>query len=97
MIVVANADPVNLENVEPREPIVFDVLSSEDLLRVVVCVEYPEAPTELAHDGDNFHPPYEGTRSAVTGGFRYVLRSTGGWRNSPSPTIFAVDVLGREL
>jgi hypothetical protein len=101
-IAVTNVQPASLANVQPADTLSFDVTSTTGLLRIIVCIGWPvetERAPELAHDGNAFQALYiEGsTRTAVAGGFRYVLRRAGGWYAAPAPLIFAVDSAGQEL
>lgn len=100
MISVTNVSPAIESSVQPPGVLGFDVTSTTGLLRILVCVDpfnSARAP-ELAHDGDSFQNLYEGsTRTAIAGGFRYVLRRAGGWYAAPRPLVFAVDLAGKEL
>lgn len=99
-ITLENVDPADFSTLGPYDPITFDVLAS-DLLRIIVGVEYPadaNKEPELAFDGTSFKTGFSGsTQTAVSGGYRLVLRRSGGWTSRPAPLIFAFDTSGQEL
>lgn len=64
------------------------------LALVLIVASFPDGSAEVVHDGDEFRGNYRGgvnDREAVTGGYRYTIRRTGGWVQSPSLEYYALD------
>ena len=98
---VSNVSPADLSTLEPAATLTFDVTSFVAALsRVLVCMDFPESgrPPELVHDDTVFSAHYtESSRTAITGGYRFVLRNSEGWAAGLHPLIFAWDTAGQEL
>lgn len=98
--VVANISPAPGTTLQPGDLISFDVTDDSGAFRrILVAAAFGALPTrELVHDGDTFAPLYAAgsSRTAVEGGFRFVLRRAGGWPAAPTLTPFAIDTRGAE-
>lgn len=74
------------------------VLTSAGGGRMVVWVKYPDLDdkTEVAYDGAALTSTYDdgSTVSAITDGFRFVLKRNGGWISKPSVFVHIVSDLG---
>lgn len=86
----------------PTDPVQFDVIDESSLRATLVwVVDVAVGDAEVAHDGDDFTDRYRAgsTRSAISGGWRYVLRRNGGWQGSAGIQIriAAVDGGGNSL
>lgn len=85
----ASAPPSVANVVVPTAPdghAQFDVLDDSGLFRAIIClVSYRGdlLPTDVVHVDigslSSFSPPYIGTRTPITGGFRYVVQRSDGW------------------
>jgi len=96
--VVDNFSPANGATIAATDPIFFDTTDDRSVFaRVLVAVTQGDT-TELAHDGDNFLAPYDtlSTRTNITDGFRYRLRRDGGWVDTATVRVFAIDPSGNE-
>ena len=85
--------------VEPTTAVVFDVTeeSTAGLCDVFVYAVFAASgDVEVIHDGDAFTARYLGqsARPAITGGFRYTVRRTGGWPSNPRIRVKAIDRAG---
>lgn len=90
--------PTEGSDIEPDSTFAFTVLNVAVLQVVVVAFQFSsnENP-EVAYDGTNFLGRYAGlsSKTAVTGGTRYVFGRAGGWPpGSVTPKAWAVDVTG---
>jgi hypothetical protein len=101
----ATSDPPEVSNLVPSEgatilrdqALQFDVTDDGGAFSalLVVAVFDTARPIELIHDGTRFSFPYTASsRTAITNGFRYLVRRTGGWPASPTFTVHAVDTGG---
>lgn len=102
-------NPPTITNYQPpigtpivaTSPIQFDVLDDEtNFRRVFVEVAFPDSTgvTEVVHDGTGFQGLYSAgsSRVIITGGFRYLVRRSGGWPGTPEFLVFAIDHAGNE-
>jgi hypothetical protein len=85
---IENFVPAPGSEIERTQPLQFDVVddSAEDR-RTFVWISYPGTTItvqELVWDGTGFTPDYAAysTRTAIVGGFRYVIRRRSGWSAS---------------
>ena len=86
---VMNVSPASSSTIQPTDALQFDV-TDPTLRRAIVVVVYPSGDGELVHDGSAFFPPFVGsTRVAISNGFRFVVRRTGGWRAGVDLRVFA--------
>ncbi len=96
---LTNVSPASGATIGAGDSITFDVTDETGLREVIVGVEFLSSGAyEFAHDGTSFAQSYRAsTRTAISGGFRYVLQRSGGWPSSPRIQIFAIDTSGNEL
>ncbi len=81
------------------DPLQFDVTDDSGAFRRILVVVNLAGTQELAHDGNNFLGNYAGgscSRTAISGGFRFVILRDGGWPSSPTIRVFAIDQSGNE-
>jgi hypothetical protein len=81
------------------DPLQFDVTDNSGAFRRILIAVVLAGVTELAHDGNSFLGNYAGgacSRTAISGGFRFVVLRDGGWPSSPTIRVFAVDQSGNE-
>lgn len=73
------------------------VTDAGTLLRVKLYVTMGDEQY-VVHNGYSFRPRYAvgSTRTAITGGFEYVLLRSGGWLASPTFEVYAIDQAGNE-
>jgi hypothetical protein len=91
----------------PNEPItkdtviVFDVLSTIELQRVIIYVVFTTLNLwEVVYDGDAFGPSFSNATNTVTtvaGGREYRLLRDGGWPQTPVLRVFALDASGYSI
>jgi hypothetical protein len=84
----------------PSSTIVIRVTDDVGLGGVPIYVSFPEEsgykPTYV-HDGDGFHPDFAGsTRAAISGGYEYQIRYTGGWPAAPTIKLRPFDSAAQE-
>jgi hypothetical protein len=95
--VVTNIVPNPGTTLTRSSPVQFDVLDDVGFAAVLVYVSFPGRATELVHDSLNFRFPYAAsTRISISGGFRYVVRRTGGWPGDPTFVAHAIDSEGNQ-
>lgn len=98
--VVTFVSPIEGTLLDPADALIFDVTdNSGSLGRVMVAaVNQSTAEQELAFDGTSFTARFLAlsTQTAITNGYRFSLRRTGGWPAGADITIrvFAVDPSG---
>jgi len=103
--VIKNVSPSILFAIPPTSPISFDLISdvnSASTLLVglpTILLDPSTGAPELVHDGTNFTPLYKlhSTRTAITGGFHYVILRQGGWPTQPFLGIQAVNTVNGVL
>lgn len=79
-------------------PLVVDVTDAGTLKRVLLLVAFSDSTEEVAWDGYAFAAGYSGsTVSNVSGGKRFSLVRTAGWRSAPTLFVNAEDTAGNEL
>lgn len=93
--VVTLIEPTDGE-VEAATAVIFDVTeeSVDGLCEVFVWAEFAaDGSAEVIHTGDQFATRYLGlsARTAITGGFRYTVRRSGGWPSNPRIQVKAID------
>lgn len=93
---IANFLPAPGTPISRSTPVEFDVTDVVLIRRVVVEANLGGA-TELVHDGDGFSPGYAtSSRTAISGGFHYLVARQGGWPSAPTIKVIAVDSSGNE-
>jgi hypothetical protein len=94
---VSNFDPPLGTVIERTDPIQFDVTDISGIASVFVVSWYADGTSECVWDGNSFAPRFliGSSRVAITDGYRFVIRRTGGWLNTPiSLSVRAVDSAG---
>jgi hypothetical protein len=80
--------------------VTFDVTDDRGLQDVMAWVEHAGA-WEVIWGGDaaGFSPAYEdgSTRTAISGGFRFVVQRLGGWQSSPTFHALVFDQAGNQV
>lgn len=73
-----------------------DVEEETAIRASVILVEFPsQGVYEVAWDSEGFAPRYaDSERTAISGGFRYTLRRSGGWFSTPTIRALAIDTAG---
>src|SRR5690606_15651761 len=85
--VIENFDPAPGTPIYADTALAFDGLDdSMEAPHLLLVVRYPASgKAELAHDGFDFTPNYQGTRAPKPGGYRfYDFIRRGGWPSSPT-------------
>lgn len=83
--VITILDPPNGTAVGPSTRIKFRITDNVGFRRQLPMFRFPTAEDpdkyryELIHDGEAFTPDYEGTRTAIAGGFEFEVGRKGGW------------------
>lgn len=95
---ISNFVPATGSTVEAVDTIQFDITDNLDSFAAVMITVHFEAQGvyEVVHDGTRFGPQYSGqsTRTAITDGYRFVLRRREGWIGSPVFHAVVVDSSG---
>lgn len=100
--VLSGVTPEEDSQINGDTAIQFDVTDDENLVGVELAVffggDYADYD-ERIHDGTSFTPRYTAgsTRTAITDGYRYVLRRSGGWLVDPTFSVRAWDASGNVL
>jgi len=95
--VVSNLEPPAGSLVRPDTPISFDITDADGFSLIIPMMSLNDftTPEPVTNNLDGFEPLYQGsTRTAITGGYHYVLRRKGGWTATPRLIIWAVDRVG---
>ncbi|TXH10201.1 MAG: hypothetical protein E6R04_06100 [Spirochaetes bacterium] len=104
-VVVSNLTPAESTSLTTTQGVQFDVtvespalLGSDDGGRMVVWVKYPDLDdkTEVAYDGAALTSTYDegSTVTAITDGYRFLLKRNGGWISRPTVFVHVVSDLG---
>lgn len=96
---VTNVTPATSVPLYKHEPVSFDVLDDGSFRRILITARFTifnEA--EVVHDGDNFTMLYAAgsTKTAIAGGYHFVLLRSTGWPSEPRITPYAFDTTGQE-
>lgn len=99
--VVGNYVPAVGTPIQTTDAVQFDVTDDESFFRrIVVTVTFASTTGDdgVVHDGVAFKGPYaaQSSRSAIVGGWRYVVRHADGWPGTPTFETFAIDHDGNE-
>jgi hypothetical protein len=95
---IANLTPANNQQIQASAAVTFDLRFNTALANAAIYVGYPDQTLEVAYYDGAFRAPYTGsTRSTITDGYHFNLVRTGGWPESPSIEVEAVDVFGSAL
>lgn len=97
--IVGSVVPAPGTPIASTDPLQLDVTDDSGAFRRILIAVVLGGVTELAHDGSSFLGNYAGgscSRTAISGGFRFVILRDGGWPSSPSIRIFAIDLSGNE-
>lgn len=100
--VVTNFVPADTEDIVPTTPLTFDVLYTAPIGTMTITVLYPAtgaSETVFNHLGfsANYQPNglFLGSeRSAITGGFHFILRRRSGWFSAPRIIVEGADTSG---
>lgn len=96
--VVGDFVPAVGTTIMPATPLAFEVTDPNGLgfAALVVVIAYPNGTTEVAFAGGQLTPLYVGGSSAapISDGFAFSLKRAGGWPQSPTMTVYAVDLDG---
>ena len=97
--VIANVSPAAGTAIDPNTPIEFDLTSSAAIRLTLLRVKYAASGRrEIVIDDDGFTPEFSAsTRTAISGGYHYTLRRTGGWPSAPTLIPDVVDTYGSEV
>lgn len=82
-----------------NDAVPLDVTDETGLAAVIVMVLYPDTGEyEVAHDGTAFAPRFvsKSTRAAITDGYHFELRRTGGWLSPPTVKVLPLDTSANE-
>lgn len=103
-------DPPAGTTIQPGQPITFRFFDNVAIRRALPMIRFTgpsgtfdDGHYELIHDGDDFTPDYNGTRTAYPGGWQFTVTRKGGWgavieHKGGSPTFvpFGTDTSGNE-
>ena len=97
---ISNRSPDPSIAVGPTDPISFDVVQgSNPFLDIVILAQFPsEGLYEVVFDGAAFSPLYaqQSRQQSISGGYRFLLRRTGGWPGAVTVKTKAIDTAGNE-
>lgn len=94
--VVTLISPPASSTIEPTTPLILEVEDDHAIRRSILTAQLADAE-EVVHNGDRFASRYaSSSRSPIAGGWRYVIRRTGGWPVGPTITVYAIDTAGQE-
>lgn len=97
---ITNFVPSLATAVEATGTVQFDVTDNlTEFAAVVILADFRASGIyDVVHDGANWGPQYRGdsTRTAIAGGWRYVLRRRDGWPLGPKFRCAVVDLGGNE-
>lgn len=97
---IGNRSPDPSIAVGVTDPISFDITQgSNPLLDIFIAVKMAGTNLyEVAFDGHAFAPLYiaQSRQLSISGGYRFILRRTGGWAGAPSVLTKAIDTSGLE-
>ncbi len=95
--IITNLSPPASTLINSTDTLSFDIIdpdSGGEFGGVIVFVSYPDGTTDVIHDGDTFRQPFTASpnnRIAITNGFRYTVRPSGGWKQTPTIEYIALD------
>lgn len=98
--ILANVAPAAASLIASTQVLSFEITSAPALQRVMVFVRFPGAGIEeVIWDGTAFTDRYAGvsTRTAIAGGFRYLVIRNPIWPDSPQLALYAVNTAAEEL
>jgi hypothetical protein len=97
---VTVVSPAAGTNISAGQPITIDVTDNGGAFaRVILVARYASlgGAEEVVHNGDRASLLYAATtRTAISGGFRYVVSRVGGWLADPILDVYATDATGVE-
>lgn len=92
---VSNFEPALGQKLRPDTVVSFDVRDNRVLANTLLVVRFATTGmTELVHDGTAFRNAYQGSRTAIEGGFRYSVSRRVGWPAGPTFQVYATDNSG---
>lgn len=98
---VSNLVPANGASIYPSSSLNFYVQDTPAGLfsAIVVHAKFPSGRWDVVYDGANFAPDYSGSSSvsAISLGYSFSVRKTGGWTEAPSLQIIVVDDEGTPI
>lgn len=97
-LVVPDAIAPTISDIDPAPGAVITAASivhfsiTDETLLGFVEVQVDQVVREVVHDGDVFVSPYlSSTRETISGGWRYHVQRSGGWRVAPLFRVRAFD------
>lgn len=97
---ITNFSPATGSSIYVTTPVGFDITDDGPFRRIIIHALYSASRIdEVVHDGNTYGPKYTGslnTRTAIAGGYTYVMLRDGGWPESPIITPYAIDITGSE-
>ncbi len=97
---VSGVTPTSGSNISPSASIQFDVTVSDDsgVPFVMVWADYRDRQlTEVVYNGAEFDANFSGTKTPISGGFRFVFTRLGGFAAQPDIKVAAVSGSGGVL
>jgi hypothetical protein len=95
---VADFSPVAGTPINPYDPVALSVTDDVEIGSILIAVRYNFLNrVDLAYDGTDFCGGYSGTRTEISGGFRFEFLRVDGWLAPPTIQVFAIDAAGNEL
>lgn len=93
---ISGYSPAAGSTITRDQAIQFDVTDETGLASALVMATLGDGQPEVVHDGTQFRGRYASlsTRSSISGGYRFVVRRTGGWTSSPTIQVVPVDTGG---
>lgn len=76
------------------QAIAFDVTDDAELAFVGLAASYSDGSVDLVYDGHDFRGRYTGTRSVISGGYRFTVWRSGGWPSAPTFEYLPIDTSG---
>lgn len=94
---ISNVSPADMSQIQRSQAVKFQVTDDASLRRVFVFVQMGDV-NEVAWDGYTFTSKYAfgSRRTAITGGFEFVVLRSGGWLAGPQFTVHPFDASGNE-
>ena len=94
--VVGNLTPAVGTPIYPTTALQFDVTDDSGLFTaVIVMASFSDGSYEVVYDSAQFATKYlTSAVASIAGGFRFVVRRTGGWVSAPTIKVVSVDTAG---
>lgn len=83
--VINNFVPAVGTNIARTDPVQFDVTDETGIAAVFIIARYNDGTSECVWSDNNFQARFlaGSSRVEITDGYRFVIRRTGGWLNTP--------------